>query len=213
MTSLSKLPKTFDLGEDAEKLYFPYLYSSNKYLNLERTGLPHARYYGMDQRSAKDKQAFYDWYTLNRNQPFCLKTALVEYCEQVFLKKFCNHLKVFKDVRILREACVRFRAIIKNLTGLDPFTCAVTASKLTMTIFQSKFLDAGVLVSVPENGYRQRQNQSVKARKFFRLLQQINKVTIRSAESAEGELSVKIGDSVYWIDGVVKNFLFLNKTV
>lgn len=135
---LSKLPKTFELEDDVQKLYFPYFFNKSKNLNLKLRKLPHSRYYGMDSKSVQERDAFFKWYKSNRNQGFCLRKDLIEYCEV--------------DVRILREACCKFRKLIIAKTKLDPFVVSSTIASLTMKVYQSMFLKGGTLVNTPENG-------------------------------------------------------------
>lgn len=138
LCALAKLPRTFGLDEDLEKLYFPHAYNKPHNLNIVLATLPARRYYTMHERSPQEHSKFVNWYSANRRQRFCLKEALATYCEQ--------------DVRILREACVKFRQIIINETGLDPFEVSCTVASLTMTIYRHMFLPTRSMVNCPENG-------------------------------------------------------------
>jgi hypothetical protein len=189
LVPLSKLPRTFNLSDDLSKLYFPHAFNLKANLNVELSHLPPKEYYGMEHRSAEENAKFNLWYEANCSQSFCLRRDLIEYCEV--------------DVRILREACCKFRQLIMSLTKLDPFAISTTIASLTMKIYQTLFLKERSLVCVPEGGYRSFDPQSLIARRWLSWYSHKNRVTIQSCDSAGGEYKVKIGERIYKLDGVV----------
>lgn len=137
LCSLDKLPKTFGLATDVKKAYFPHFFNIDANLNEQLDHLPAPHYYGMEGKSPEEYKKFLSWHNDNEKTPFCLRSALLEYCEM--------------DVRILREACAEFRRLLIAETDLDPFAVSATLAKLTMIVYQYKFLPERTLVNIPGN--------------------------------------------------------------
>ncbi|XP_053382445.1 uncharacterized protein LOC128549547 isoform X1 [Mercenaria mercenaria] len=145
---LADLPSCFGLDESKfKKGHWPHYFNTKE--NENYVGLyPSVEYYGYNNMSQKDRQAFLDWHNerITNGDIFYFKTELIEYCKS--------------DVDILRQACLRFWMLMKNCTGeyeeklnpktlrmerklvryVDPFenvTIASTCSK----IFRTKFIE------------------------------------------------------------------------
>lgn len=196
LAPLTQLPKTFGLDSDTRKKYFPHFYNTDANLNVRLNRLPDVKYYGFESMAETERKSFLEWHHLNRNQPFCLRDELPIYCEM--------------DVRILRQSCCKFRSLILAQTGLDPFRTSATIAKLTMQIFQYRFLELGTIANVPENGYRPADPQSIKGLKWLRWYAHENNVRVQTAESAKGEFRIQIEGKNYRPDGVVSAKFFLS---
>ena len=87
---------------------------------------------------------FMEWHssTIRQEPPpiFDFKKEIVDYC--------------VNDVTILRLACLKFRGLVHELTGVDAFDRCITLPSLAITIFLSKFLTETMTVTITraENG-------------------------------------------------------------
>lgn len=196
LCGLDKLPKTFGLETNVHKLHFPIFFNKKENLNVELHHLPAKEFYALHSKSANDLREFDAWYEENRMTPFCLRIDLVDYCRM--------------DVTVLRQACCKFRQLLMEKTGLDPWSVSATIASLTMKIYQSLFLKPGTLINTPERGYRKFDPQSMKARRWLRWFADFHQVRVQSSESSEGEHCVEIDGHVYKPDGLVRLILFNN---
>jgi hypothetical protein len=193
---LAALWSTFDLGEEGieEKPFFPYLYIKRRNLERRLPHLPARRYYAPDEMKPKARAAFNTWYNTNQQrQPFHLKAALLEYC--------CN------DVDILAAACIKFRRLLRSISPrVEPFVDASTIAKLTMEVFRAGFLPPNTMCNLPEGGINNRGRQSLAALRFFRTLEAMTGLRIRTAEYSLGEAATPVNaqGSVYRLDGLIE---------
>ena len=65
------------------------------------------------------------------------------------LHKYCH-----SDVDILRKGSLAFRALLKDMFGVDPFLCATTIASTCMFVFRKCFLLPESIGIVPHGGYR-----------------------------------------------------------
>lgn len=165
---LSKLPGMFNIPE--VKGWFPHFF--NTFDNMNYIGAyPDKEYYSCDTMNKAERKIFLEWYQnkLNSNEIFNMKEQLIKYCQT--------------DVDILRKACIQFRSMLLSETGVDPFDGPVTIASTCMRVFRAKYLKENTIASVPTNGYRRVDNQSIKATQWLHWLQYKNNIRIRMAEN------------------------------
>lgn len=88
---LASLYNTFELHDCPgieQKPHFPHYFNMNENLDVELPHLPPIECYGIEEMKAAERHAFMQFYSENREQPFHLRSALIEYCTN--------------DVRLLR---------------------------------------------------------------------------------------------------------------
>lgn len=150
--ALSKLPEMFSLTNNS-KGHYPHFF--NTYENFDYVGMiPAIEFYGADQRKPKDRAKLIEWYEMEQKNCciFDNKRELIKYCRE--------------DVNILRNACLKFRSLLHDLTGVEPFY-QITLAGTAMNIFTSSFLKDNYIAVIPRNGYRFTDNQSFKALKWL----------------------------------------------
>ena len=132
---LSSLPKSFELETDIEggissrlcKGYFPHLF--NRKENEDYIGpYPPPDCYSYSSMKPKACDDFFRWYAdrTDSGELFDFKKEIIEYCKN--------------DVVILRLACLKFRDLVYELTGIDAFHKNITLASLAMRIFQTNFI-------------------------------------------------------------------------
>lgn len=106
-TKLFKLPSAFDLSE-LKKGYFPHFLNTFQQQNYVGP-YPDSSQYGCDTMSDKDRSEFLTWHQskINNNEQLDFAKEIVEYCRS--------------DVDILRQACLKFREILMEITGKGDF--------------------------------------------------------------------------------------------
>ena len=120
---LAALPKAFGLTELC-KGYFPHFY--NKRENQQYIGkYPNTKAYGSDYMSTNDRATFLKWHEekIESGDIFNFRKEIETYCRS--------------DVDILRRACLQFRHLMLNVTGVDPFQY-VTIASVCMGIYKSR---------------------------------------------------------------------------
>jgi G:T-mismatch repair DNA endonuclease (very short patch repair protein) len=156
-TKLSQLPKAFDLQE-LKKGYFPHFFNTPH--NQTYVGnYPDVQEYGCDTMSDKDRNTFLTWHRSKTDDTFDFAKEIVEYCRS--------------DVDILRQACLKFRDILMNITGtldfdlnedgnietylkgvVDPFN-HITIASVCMSVYKTKFLQEELKVKISRQGEMQ----------------------------------------------------------
>lgn len=151
-TSLSKLPKMFNLNTTS-KGHYPHYFNTAENFNYIGP-IPDMKYYDPDAMKPKDRAKMLQWYAEEsaKNIVFDNKKELIAYCVQ--------------DVTILRLACLKFRAMMLPLTHVDPFN-QVTVASTCMRVYKTNFLEENTIPILPQNGYRLRDKQSFKAIKWL----------------------------------------------
>lgn len=108
-------------------------------------------------------------------------------------------------MRILREAVLRFREVVAELTaGMEPFRAASTIAGLALAVYRQCHLRPDLMVHTPEGGCLRGRLASSASRQFFALLEQRNpewRGRMRTAQWSIGEASVE--DDGYRLDAVV----------
>lgn len=179
---LAKLPKMFSL-ENNSKGYYPHGFNTPE--NLEYVGaLPDLKYFWPDNLKHEDRSKLVDWHTseLSKNVIFNNRDELLKYCKE--------------DVNILRNSCLKFRAILFDITEVEPFYQSTLAGT-AMAVFTSKFMVEKQISVIPRNGYRFSDNQSVKALKWLEWEAHVHKVKIHSAANGR---EVRIASNIL-VDG------------
>ncbi|XP_041351271.1 uncharacterized protein LOC121370216 [Gigantopelta aegis] len=136
---LAAFPKAFGLTE-LKKGYFPHYFNTLGNQNY-RGPFPEPNMYGANYMGSKERSTFLKWHTEQQGM-FDFQKEMREYC--------------VSDVAVLREACLKFQALMLEATGekqidldtkavtyingIDPFAQYITIASVCMGIFQSKFL-------------------------------------------------------------------------
>ncbi|XP_041361018.1 uncharacterized protein LOC121377177 [Gigantopelta aegis] len=136
---LAAFPKAFGLTE-LKKGYFPHYFNTLGNQNY-RGPFPEPNMYGVNYMGSKERSTFLKWHTEQQGM-FDFQKEMREYC--------------VSDVAVLREACLKFQALMLEATGekqidldtkavtyingIDPFAQYITIASVCMGIFQSKFL-------------------------------------------------------------------------
>ena len=120
---LAALPKAFGLTE-CRKGHFPHLANEPRFWNYVGPHLDPS-FYGADRMTPSDRDAFLDWHASVRTLEFDFWKELVAYCDS--------------DVDVLKKACLEYRRLMLQTTGVDPFTC-LTVAAVTNKVFKTKFL-------------------------------------------------------------------------
>ena len=145
---LSMLPSAFELESDTEggissnicKGFFPHMFNRKENENYIGPYPPPDAYSYGDMRPATAEK-FLRWYEekVEQNPPavFDFKKELVQYC--------------VNDVVILRLACIKFRTLVQDMTGVDPFGKSITLASLAMAIYRKLFVteDFEITLSLP----------------------------------------------------------------
>ena len=144
----SEFSKIMGLPHIGDKGYFPYKALNRKYYNYIGPNLP-AEFYLPDSMKHEDRTKFLDCYaSLGDGYIFDFKTELVTYSVQ--------------DVDILQEGRLKFRNLIMDYAGVDPFiTC--TFASLTKLIWRFKFMPGETVGAFPKDEYTPRKNSSYKS--------------------------------------------------
>ena len=126
---LAALPKAFGL-EELKKGYFPHLFNTRANQNYVGS-FPDPVFYGYEYFKTEEREIFLQWHADQSGKLFSFQKEMLEYCDS--------------DVSILREACLKFRKLVSDITsingrgGVDPFN-SLTIASLCMTIFKTKFV-------------------------------------------------------------------------
>ncbi|KAL3117710.1 hypothetical protein niasHT_004991 [Heterodera trifolii] len=188
--SLSTLVPTFGL-DVVEKPFFPHLV--NRPDNYDLFVFPEKADYLADGMMPAKRQEFDQWYSLNKQYPFRLEEALASYCTN--------------DVEILMSALEH--SVLKQHQknrhgGIDVLRTSMTIAAASMRHFKTNHLKSGHLAIVPERGYDNADNQSLVAHKYLQWYSEKNKVTIRTAHSADREKSFGRYQVEGWIESIGK---------
>jgi hypothetical protein len=127
--ALKALPKAMGLGEDVRKGDFPHFF--NVMGNFNYIGpMPDPSFYGVDFMRCKDREAFMKWYDDNRDAVFDFQKEMLAYTRA--------------DVIILREACMKFRDLIREATHI-PADRVTGAPEHYIDIFAHATLASGAM--------------------------------------------------------------------
>ena len=159
---LADLPKSFPL-EDVAKGMFPHLF--NTFENADYEGqLPAKEYFSPDYMKEKEYEEFVTWWNetdakiKSGELPLWnMKTQLLNYCRD--------------DVRILREAWLKFEAMVNQMTGFIPGIRNCSIASLTFPFLRSTLSKTEDQIQViPVHNYMPKRNSSKIACEYFRWL-------------------------------------------
>lgn len=145
---LGKLPRAFELGGEFKKGYFPHFFNTTENENYIGA-LPPVEYYSPDTMKTEDRNIFLQWYNKHKNNEFNMQKEIVEYC--------------VSDVKILTEACLKFRKLFLDECNVEPFLEAITIASACNLVFRRNFIKPETIGLIPKQGYRLSDNQSVEA--------------------------------------------------
>ncbi|XP_060550634.1 uncharacterized protein LOC117657823 [Pantherophis guttatus] len=195
---LSKLPKA--MGFQGSKGYFPHLFNTAE--NQDYVGtLPDIKYYSPDTMMPGEKEEFEKWHAANKGTTFNLKKDLAYYCKQ--------------DVKILRDACNRFREQVMEMTKrefftgrggdileeseircIDPFQY-VTLASICMAQYRFMFLKKDNVALAPLDNYQKsKKSYSACSVQWLMYIEHTEGINIQHALQG-GEKQV----GVYFLDG------------
>jgi len=119
MLKLEQLPKALGLDiDEGGKSFFPHGWNYNINMNTHLSMLPEKKYYYPESMGKERRKEFENWYNFNKNEPFCLRDQIVEYCEQ--------------DVRILAHALVRLQKLFFDLAPNPSKRDDIIVSSMTL---------------------------------------------------------------------------------
>ena len=124
--SLAKFPKTFGKTELC-KGYFPHLF--NKEENQDYVGpIPHQKEYAPTTMKPEAREAFLAWHKeqTESNYVFNFREEIVKYCRS--------------DVDILRQCCMEFREMLRDITDIDPFEKCLTIASYCHEVYRTNYL-------------------------------------------------------------------------
>ena len=124
--ALAALPKTFGVPELC-KGYFPHLF--NKEENQDYVGpIPPVHYYQPNGMKPKVREEFLAWHKekVESNYVFNFKEEIEKYCRS--------------DVDILRNCCMKFREMLRNITDIDPFEKCLTIASACHEVYRTNYL-------------------------------------------------------------------------
>nr|CAD2170603.1 unnamed protein product [Meloidogyne enterolobii] len=191
MLKLEQLPKALALEiDEGGKSFFPHGWNFNKNMNVRLDGLPDQQYYYPDSMGKERRKKFEEWYEKNKNEPFCLREQIVEYCQQ--------------DVRILAHALVKLQRLFFELATEpskrdDVLVNSMTIASACIRHFCINYLKENQMGIIPDNGYHRDSNQSAIALKFLRWLSHKTGLQVQHQESPEGEKRVKFQMEVFCV--------------
>ncbi|CAB3982959.1 DNA polymerase [Paramuricea clavata] len=174
--ALSKFPEALGI-ENIAKGFHPYHFTDLTYVG-PMVGL---EYFEPPAEGTPQRSKFDAWYVAQCLKPYNFKKAIYYYCRL--------------DVDILRQGCVIFARLIKNITGVFPFydkTCHTIAG-LALKIYRSNFLVKDTIGQIPAKGYGTQVKQSVIALYWLREIEtelHESDLFLQSNLSVEGETRV-----------------------
>ena len=135
--ALAALPKTFGVPELC-KGYFPHLF--NKEENQSYVGpIPPVHYYHPDGMKPKVREEFLAWHKekVESNYVFNFKEEIEKYCRS--------------DVDILRNCCMKFREMLREITGIDPFEKCLTIASVCHEVYRTNYLEKDTIAVFNNN--------------------------------------------------------------
>ena len=149
--ALSKFPEALGIP-DLAKGFHPYYFYDLTYVG-PMVGL---EYFDPPAEGTEKREKFDLWYNAQKEKIYNFKEAIYYYCRL--------------DVDILRQGCVIFSRLIKDVTNVFPFydkTCHTIAG-LALKIYRTNFLNEETIGQIPAQGYGGNVNQSTIALYWLR---------------------------------------------
>ena len=161
--ALAALPKTFGVPELC-KGYFPHLF--NKEENQNYVGpIPPVHYYHPNGMKPKVREEFLTWHKekVESNYVFNFKEEIEKYCRS--------------DVDILRNCCMKFREMLREITGIDPFEKCITIASVCHEVYRTNYLEKDT-IAVFNNNRQLKTKQSNIAVKWLSWLAEKDEIDI-----------------------------------
>jgi hypothetical protein len=174
--ALSKFPAALGI-KDLTKGFHPYHFTDLTYVGP----MIGVEYFDPPSEGTAARQTFDSWYAKQRKTTYNFRNAIYYYCRL--------------DVDILRQGCVIFARLIKEITNVFPFydkTCHTIAG-LALKIYRSNFLEKNVIGQIPAEGYGGNVNQSTIALYWLRDVEKAlneNNLVLRSKLCPQGEITI-----------------------
>ena len=181
---LENFPKTFDIKE-LKKGFFPHTF--NKPENFNYVGeYPDKKFYCTEFFSESKKREFDYWYESVKHTTFNFDQELTEYCKS--------------DVLLLKEGCIKFAHIIKEITHnwkgfINPFTNSLTAPSMCHVLYRRDLMPKESIGIIPE--INTRRLTSSKCVSWLKHVAETENIQIQHALN-RGEF--KVGN--YFVDGI-----------
>ena len=137
--ALAKFPKTFGQDELC-KGYFPHAF--NKEENQNYIGpIPCKNDYGVNFMKPEQREAFMEWHDeqVANNYEFNFREEIRKYCRS--------------DVDILRNCCLLYREMFRDITEIDPFNKSLTIASYCLTVYRTKFLKKDTVATFDRHRY------------------------------------------------------------
>ena len=185
---LSELPKTMGLNMNVAKGFFPYKLPFPHTRNFFVKGLPPREKFCSDTMKITRREEFEKWYSEReqKEETFDYFSELCSYCSQ--------------DVRILRQAAMKFRELIILHGMIDPYVEALTLAHLCSQIYTKMFMKEKSIAIIPHYGFKNAKMYSVKSIKFFEyLIQETGKYIRHQLNGGEKKI---MGE--YYVDGFIE---------
>ena len=143
--ALAAFPKTFGVPELC-KGYFPHLF--NKQENQDYVGpIPPATYYQPNGMKPKVREEFLAWHKekVESNYVFNFKEEIEKYCRS--------------DVDILRNCCMKFHEMLRDITDIDPFEKCLTIASACHEVYRTNYLEKDTIaVFKPDRQLKMKQS-------------------------------------------------------
>uniref|UniRef100_A0A1I8JEM9 DNA-directed DNA polymerase n=1 Tax=Macrostomum lignano TaxID=282301 RepID=A0A1I8JEM9_9PLAT len=125
---LAQFPKALGLGTQLTKGDFPHVF--NQPQNWGYVG-PYCSIDMYGGKKNKQHDSIADWLAKQEGRVFNFNKEYLDYCLQ--------------DTLILREGCLKYTRLIKDICGLDAFVQSNTIAGLAMAVFTTKFMEPNTL--------------------------------------------------------------------
>uniref|UniRef100_A0A1I8J2P7 DNA-directed DNA polymerase n=1 Tax=Macrostomum lignano TaxID=282301 RepID=A0A1I8J2P7_9PLAT len=125
---LAQFPKALGLGTQLTKGDFPHVF--NQPQNWGYVG-PYCSIDMYGGKKNKQHDSIADWLAKQEGKVFNFNKEYLDYCLQ--------------DTLILREGCLKYARLIKDICGLDAFVQSNTIAGLAMAVFTTKFMEPNTL--------------------------------------------------------------------
>jgi hypothetical protein len=158
-TALSQFPDLFDLTS-GPKLEFPHLLNTPEWVNFNK---PNKVYRERDENGKLHRYPMRKYFHLENKRPKALAQFEKDYEAKVAeyeadpnlkykpvreFKRYCR-----QDVRILREACEKYRATwLEQFSDMEPFDF-VTFPSYNNALFRTKYMAKDSIILLPPEGF------------------------------------------------------------
>jgi hypothetical protein len=184
---LAAMSAAFGLKE--EKGHWPFLFNCKSNYDYNGT-TPDIAFYSPSTMKPEACKRFHQWYAQQVGKPFNFKRELIRYCKQ--------------DVLVLKQAVYKFREMLMNEFGVDPFKTSISIASLCMHLYRKKYMPTSDSIAIiPFLGYRKDERQSIIALKWLKWVAQTTGHRIQHKLNT-GEMHV----GQYKVDGMCGNRVY-----